>query len=121
VSVLVWTGVAALGGVGALARFRLGELVLLRAPGRFPLGTLVVNLSGSLALGVLRGAGVGGDALLLAGTGFLGSFTTFSTLMLESERLAERGDDRLALLDLALSLGGGLAAAVAGWALGAAL
>lgn len=116
----VWIGVAALGGVGALLRFRLDALVQLRAAGELPLGTLAVNLLGSFALGLLRGAGVGGDAMLLAGTAVLGSFTTFSTWMLETERLGEDGDDRVALLNLGLSIGGGLAAALLGWAIGAA-
>ena len=120
-SVLLWIGVAVLGGVGSVARFRLDELVQRRAGGDFPFGTLVVNVSGSFVLGVLTGAGVGGDWLLLAGTGFLGSFTTFSTWMLESERLGEEGEGRLALLNLAGSLAAGLAAAALGWAIGATL
>lgn len=118
---LVWIGVALLGGVGAVLRFRLDRLVESRVAGELPLGTLTVNLVGSFALGVLTGAGVTGDALLLAGTAVLGSFTTFSTLMLETERLAEDGDDPVALLNLGLSLVAGLAVTALGWALGAAL
>jgi CrcB protein len=121
VSVLVWLGVAALGGVGALARFGLDGLVQRRAGGEFPLGTLVVNLVGSFCLGLLTGLDVTGDALLLAGTAVLGSFTTFSTWMLETERLAEDGEGRLALANVAVSLAAGVAAAAAGWAIGAAL
>ncbi len=120
-SALAWVGAAALGGLGAILRFRLDELVDLRATGEFPLGTLVVNVLGSFALGVLAGGGVGGDALLLAGTGLLGSFTTFSTWMLETERLAEESDDGFALLNVGVSLVAGLAAALLGWAIGAAL
>ena len=115
-----WIGVMLLGGAGALLRFRLDALVQLRVPGEFPLGTLVVNLAGSFALGLLTGLAVPGDALLLAATGLLGSFTTFSTWMLETERLGEDGEARLALANLALSFGGGLVAAVAGWLVGAA-
>jgi CrcB protein len=93
-----------------------------RRPGRFPLGILVVNGLGALVLGVLHGAGVGGDTLLLTGTALLGSFTTFSTWMVQSERLATEGDDgALALVNVAGSLAVGLAAVVLGWALGAAL
>lgn len=117
---LVWTGVAILGGVGAILRFRLDELVQRRWSGEFPLGTLAVNVVGSFALGVLTGAGVSGDRVLLAGTALLGSFTTFSTWMLETERLAEDGDDTIALLNVAVSIAGGLVAALAGWAVGAA-
>lgn len=118
---LTWLGVALLGGVGAILRLRLDELVQVRAGGELPLGTLTVNLLGSLALGVLGGAGVGGDAMLLGGTAVLGSFTTFSTWMLETERLAEDGDDRIALVNVGLALGGGLAAALLGWGIGASL
>jgi CrcB protein len=118
---LVWIGVALLGGVGALLRFRLDALVQVRFAGEFPLGTFAVNLAGSFCLGVLTGLSVTGDTLLLAGTALLGSFTTFSTWMLETERLGEEGQERLALLNLGVSFGGGLAAALLGWVLGAAL
>ena len=120
-SVLVWIGVAVLGGLGSLARFRLDELVQLRVRGDFPAGTLIVNVSGSFVLGVLNGAGAAGDGLLLAGTGFLGAYTTFSTWMLETERLGEEGERRLALLNLGVSLAAGFAAAVLGRAIGSAL
>ena len=50
---------------------------------------------------MLHGAGVTGDALLLAGTALLGSFTTFSTWMVQSERLAAEGDGALALANVA--------------------
>jgi CrcB protein len=120
-SVLVWFGVAVLGGVGALARFRLDGLVQLRTAGEFPLGTLAVNIVGSFCLGLLTGAGVSGDGMLLAGTATLGSFTTFSTWMLETERLAEDGEDRLALANVGVSLVGGIAAAVVGWVVGGAV
>ena len=107
---LTWAGVAALGGVGAVARY----LVIEAVPSRdFPWGTLVVNLSGALALGVLDGAGVAGDALLLAGTATLGAYTTFSTWMLDSLRLG--GVRRWA------NLGGSLAAGLGTVALGEAL
>lgn len=120
-TVLVWLAAGLLGGVGALARFRLDALVQLRAAGEFPFGTLAVNVAGSLCLGVLTGLGVGGDALLVVGTGLLGSFTTFSTWMLETERLGEEGEGRLALVNLAVPLGAGLAAALVGWSIGAVL
>jgi CrcB protein len=118
-SAIAWIGLGLIGGVAAIARFRVDMFVQQRVDGEFPFGTLVVNLSGSLCLGILTGAGVGGDELLLLGTGALGSFTTFSTWMLESERLGEEGDDGLALANLGVSVAAGLAAALAGWGLGA--
>ncbi len=114
-------GVALVGGVGALARFAVDAAVSARTAGRFPLGTLAANITGSALLGLLTGLGVAGDALLLAGTGVLGSYTTFSTWMLESHRLAEEGALRRAGTNLALSLALGLVAAAAGRALGRAL
>ena len=119
--VVFWTAAAVVGGAGALLRFRLDALVELRGSGEFPLGTLVVNLLGTFLLGLLTGLSIGGDALLVAGTGLLGSFTTFSTVMLETERLGEEGEGRTALLNIGASFAGGLAAAVAGWILGSAL
>ncbi len=116
----VWIGVAALGGLGATCRFLLDGAVQQRFAGEFPVGTLVVNVLGSFVLGLLTGFEVGGTALLLAGTGLLGSFTTFSTLAFESHRLAEEGEARLGLTNVALSIALGLGAAAAGWAIGAA-
>jgi CrcB protein len=118
---LVWVGVAVLGGLGALARWGLDGLISVRWGREFPLGTLAVNLTGAFLLGLLVGAGIQGRALLLAGTATLGSYTTFSTWMLESQRLGEDGEHRLAVANLALSLAAGLLAALAGRAVGAAL
>jgi CrcB protein len=118
---LVWLSVGLLGGIGALGRFLLDAAVSLRLGRQFPVGTLAVNLSGAFLLGLLVGVGVGGRTLLLAGTATLGSYTTFSTWMLESHRLGEDGELRLALGNLAVSLLAGVAAAAVGRALGSAL
>jgi fluoride exporter len=120
VTALLWLAVGLFGGVGALGRFLLDAAVSLRLGRQFPLGTLVVNASGALLLGLLGGLGVGGRGMLLAGAGLLGSYTTFSTWMLESHRLGEDGELGLAATNLAVSLLAGVAAAAAGWALGAA-
>lgn len=119
---MIWLGIALLGGAGALARVLLDARVR-AATGHpeLPLGTLSVNILGSLVLGLLTGASVTGDAILLAGTGFLGAFTTFSTWMVETERLAGRGRSALALGYVGLSLALGLAACGAGWAIGSLL
>ena len=108
---LVWAGIGLLGGSGAVLRFVLDGAVSSRLSGAFAFGTFAVNMGGAFALGLLVGLGVGGDGLRLAGAGLLGGFTTFSTWMLESERLAEEGERPAALLNLALSLelGAGLA------------
>jgi fluoride exporter len=121
VSVLLWLGVALVSGTGALLRFALQAAVWRRLRGSFPAGTLVVNVAGSLVLGVLHGAGVGGDAGLLLATALLGSFTTFSTWMVESERLAASRRGRIAAANIGFSLALGLAAVALGWATGSLL
>lgn len=120
-SIGLWLGVALLGGVGAVARFSVDWLTSMRLGWHFPYGTLVVNLSGAFLLGLLFGAGVSGDAYLLAGTATVGSYTTFSTWMLETQELAERGARRGAALNVVASIALGLAAAALGHAIGANL
>jgi CrcB protein len=112
--------VAAAAAIGTVARFVVHEWIRTRHRARFPFGTLAVNLSGSLALGWLVGRGIGGDAAFVLGTGVLGSYTTFSTWMFESERLVEEGEPGIAAANVAVSLVAGLAAVACGWAIGAA-
>jgi fluoride exporter len=121
VSAWTWLGVALLGGIGAGARFLLDSLISARIASDLPLGTLAVNTSGSLLLGLLVGLAVTGNALVLAGTATLGSYTTFSTWMLESQRLAEDAKSRAAVLNVLLSLFVGLGAAALGRSIGAHL
>jgi fluoride exporter len=113
--------IAILGGLGAITRFLLDGTVASRLGRAFPFGTLAVNLTGAFALGALYGAAVGGDALRLAGVGFLGAYTTFSTWALEAHRLGEDGRTRLGLANLLVSLALGLGCAWLGRELGAAL
>jgi CrcB protein len=114
----VWIGAGALGAVGALARFALDGAVARRTRGDMAWGTLTVNVLGALAIGVLAGAGVGGDPRFLVAGGLLGSFTTFSTWMYETHRMAEEGETPAAVLNLALSVGLGIGAVAVGWWLG---
>jgi fluoride exporter len=114
----LWLSVGVLGGLGALARFAIDALVSANTGARFPLGTLLVNLSGALVLGVLVGVALRGNAYLLAGTAVIGSYTTFSTWMLESHRLAEDGWRWLVWANLVLSLALGVGAAALGRLLG---
>jgi fluoride exporter len=117
-SAWVWIAVLVLGGLGAIGRFLLDGLVSGRIDKDFPLGTLAVNLSGAFVLGLLTGLALEGDALLLAGTATLGSYTTFSTWMLETHRLAEDGEFTLGAANALLSLVFGVGAAVLGRLLG---
>jgi fluoride exporter len=120
-SASVWIGVAALGAVGALGRILLEDLVSAKLPVAFPVGTLAVNLSGAFVLGMLAGAALAGDAFTLAGGAAIGSYTTFSTWMLETHSLAEDRRRRAALANVAISATLGLAVAALGHALGGLL
>lgn len=107
----------AIGGLaGATARHLLGERIDARTR-----DTLAVNVTGSLLLGVLLGAGVGETGMHLLATGFCGSFTTFSTFAFETVRLAETGKPRAAAWNAVASLAAALLAVAAGAAIGAAL
>jgi CrcB protein len=116
--VLLWVGVGALGGCGALARVAVGAAAPRRVRTRFPIGTLAVNLSGCGLLGLVAGLGLTGDGRLLAGTAVLGSYTTFSTWMLESQRLVAFGRRRAFAANVLGSLALGLAVVALGRALG---
>lgn len=120
-SVWVWISVPLLGGIGACGRFALDALISSHTAQELPLGTFAINISGALLLGLLTGLALEGDALVLAGSATLGSFTTFSTWMLETHRLAEDGRSRAALLNIGLSLAFGVGAAALGRTLGAHL
>jgi CrcB protein len=121
IDALAWVGVGALGALGALGRFTVDRAVSARWLSDFPFGTLAVNLSGGFALGMLVGLGVAGDALLLLGTGLLGAYTTFSTWMVEAQRLGEDGEWRLMWWNLVGPMLAGLAVSGLGWIVGGAL
>lgn len=120
-SVPVWIAVGLVGGLGALLRFFVDGLVAARVPRDFPLGTFLVNLSGAVILGLLVGLGLAGDRLVIAGTATIGSYTTFSTWMLESQRSVEDGELALAGANVLVSLGVGLGAVALGRLIGAHL
>jgi fluoride exporter len=120
-SAALWLAVTLIGGAGSVLRFLVDGLVSSASDGDFPYGTLVVNLSGAVLLGLLTGLALGGDAALLAGTAAVGSYTTFSTWMLETQRLTERRWYRAALLNVVVSLVLGIAAAELGRVIGARL
>jgi CrcB protein len=111
---LVWS-VALGGSMGSAARFLLGGLIQQRAGGTFPLGTLLINISGSLLLGflleyALSTPAIGRELRVLLTTGFCGGYTTFSTFTYETAKLLETGDYRRAgwyvFLSVLVSLGG---------------
>jgi fluoride exporter len=110
VSVSVWIVVGLAGGCGAVARALLTHVVNLHADRAFPYGTLTVNLSGAIALGVLAGSGLSGDGLRIAGTGLIGAYTTFSTWMLETHHADATGHRGRAVANIAVSVAAGLLA-----------
>ncbi len=116
-----WVAVGLLGGAAAAARFLIDSAFAARVDHPFPLGILAINLAGTLALGLVAGAALSGEALVVVAGGAIGSFTTFSTWMLDSHRLADAGHAHLVWLNLALSLVAGFAAIVLGRWLGSAL
>lgn len=113
-NVALWAGVLVIGGLGAVSRFMVDRTVSRRTSGSFPFGTLVVNISGAVLLGFLTGLVVSHQVAMLAGTAFLGAYTTFSTWMLETQRLTEERRICPSAANLILSIVLGLAAAAAG-------
>ena len=118
------------GGLGSVLRWWIGRLVGERFKGHFPLGTFLINISGSLVIGYLSvlfsvdcdnryGHGMALNALVI--TGVLGGYTTFSSMQLDAARLAAKQHARLAAFYLLLSVATGLLAALAGAALARAL
>jgi CrcB protein len=110
VSAVAWVAVGLAGGCGAVGRALLTHLVNVRAGRAFPYGTLAVNLSGAIVLGVVAGSGLSGDALRIVGTGFLGAYTTFSTWMFETHHANAIGHRGRAVANIVVSLAAGLLA-----------
>jgi CrcB protein len=92
----------AAGGLGAVSRFVVDGAIRSRSGSSYPLGTLVINLSGSLVLGLLTGLTIAhllpDTVRLVVGTGFLGGYTTFSTASFETVRLVQQRRVPAALL-----------------------
>ena len=120
-SVLVWAGVVVIGGAGSVLRFYVDGIVAAASGRDFPYGTLAVNLSGAVILGLITGLALSGEQALLAGTAAVGSYTTFSTWMLETQRLTEERQYSKAALNIIVSLVLGVAAAEFGRLIGAHL
>ena len=118
-----WLAVASGGAIGGVLRHLLSDWIARRAGERFPWSTLVVNTSGAMALGFLLGSrgslhATEGDLWLLLGVGVLGSYTTASSLSLQTLFLARGREYRLAVAYVPISLAAGIAACFAGACLG---
>ncbi|HUO47595.1 MAG TPA: CrcB family protein [Acidimicrobiales bacterium] len=118
-------GVGLAGIIGALARYLVDGAVQDRTSGTFPAGTMVVNLAGSLVLGVVTGLtwyhGLGHAPKAVVGAGFCGAFTTWSTVSWETVRLAGYGERSQAVVHLVGGVAACLAIAAAGMAVSAVL
>jgi fluoride exporter len=116
---MIWMAVAVAGALGAVSRYLLDRAISTRLASRLPWGTLVVNVSGSLAAGAVAGLATTGMVearlqLVVAG-GFLGAYTTFSTAMMESALLLEQRLPARAVANLLVPALLAMAAALAGW------
>ena len=115
----------AAGACGALLRYLVDHAVHRRTGPGFPYGTVLINMTGSFALGFLvslaADKGLPASVLTVGGTGFLGAYTTFSTLTFETVSLLERSRLRPSVSFLGTSLVTGLGAAALGLALGSVL
>jgi fluoride exporter len=108
----------ALGGFfGAVSRFIISRK-LNRKKSKIPLGTLSVNLLGSFLLGVLIGKNIGEAVYAFFGIGFMGAFTTFSTLKTETLQLFEQKETKPAALYLAFTYIGGITTGFLGMIIG---
>jgi len=121
--VIVLLGLA--GGLGAGTRFIVDGLVRSKLRTALPVGTIAINVTGSFLLGLVAGAVIAHAAPVelqaIAGTGFLGGYTTFSTASFETVRLIQSGRTGLALLNGIGTAAAAVGAAAAGLALASLL
>ena len=120
---MIYLWIALGGAAGALSRYVVDDVVTRATGTSFPLGTLVINISGSFAVGVLfalvtERAVLPADIRAPVMIGFLGAYTTFSTFGSETYELTELGHWGLAVGNVALSAAAGVAAVALGQALG---
>ncbi|MCM3650949.1 fluoride efflux transporter CrcB [Metabacillus litoralis] len=107
------------GFFGAIARFYLSQMLNNKSSFRIPIGTLTVNLVGAFLLGIITGIEANTMIALFFGTGFMGAFTTFSTLKLEMIQLYVKKYKREFLIYTGITYGGGLIVAYLGYIIGA--
>ncbi|GAA4365653.1 fluoride efflux transporter CrcB [Paeniglutamicibacter cryotolerans] len=106
------------GGLGAGLRFMIDGLVRARFRTALPVGTILINVSGSVLLGFVTGLGalhcLTPTVALILGTGLLGGYTTFSTASVETVRLIQSRRTTLALINALGTMAAGVLAAFAG-------
>lgn len=119
-SLTVTVGLA--GALGAVSRYVLGRFVAERVSSQFPLGTFCINISGAFVIGLLFALAsrklISSTLQVTLATGFLGGYTTFSTMNWEGFQLVRGGSTFRSLLYLGGSALLGLLAATLGLILG---
>ncbi len=115
----LWVALA--GGLGAGARFLVDSWVRPRVPASLPSSTHLINVSGSLLLGLIVGAGASDSWHTIAGVGFLGGYTTFSTASVETAQLAVERRYGAAFANAVTMLVFSISAAAIGYAIGRAI
>ena len=110
------------GSIGAVVRYLLGRLVAQRLRSQIPFATLLINVSGSFLIGLLFVAAlrhrISSTVQVTLATGFLGGYTTFSTMSWEGVQLIRRGNQRASFLYLGGTVALGLLAVAVGFAVG---
>lgn len=114
---LAWIAVGLLGGLAAGARYLLDTAISRRSGSPFPFGIFAVNLLGAFLIGVVSGSALDGQAQVIVAGGVIGSFTTFSTWILDSHLLASANLAHLVGLNIAIPLVTGFAAVALGQAI----
>ena len=99
---LVFVGIG--GALGSIVRYKLGKIIAEKSGTTFPRGTFVINITGAILLGLFSGLDTGRNVYLLAGDGFLGAYTTFSTFMYEGFNLFQENEKMNAFTYIAGSL-----------------
>jgi CrcB protein len=98
----MWIWIGLCGIAGAILRFYLGKVIAANSSTSFPVGTYVINLTGSFLLGALYALhvqeAISANVWLLLGSGFCGAYTTFSTFGYETVQLIEKGKRNVALV-----------------------
>lgn len=117
---VLWVMIA--GGLGSAARYVIGQWAVTAIGPQFPYGTMIVNLAGCFALGLVAQLALAGtlgfEARAVIAAGFLGGFTTYSGFNQETIAMFAGGASGAAVLNIAITLAGGLAAGLLGAAAG---
>lgn len=124
-TLLLIGGIGLAGACGAVARYLLGRFVAERVPSQYPVGTFLINITGAFVIGLFFALVahklMNPTLQLILATGFLGGYTTFSTMSWEGVQLARGGSIRSSLIYLSGSMLVGLLAAFLGILVGGGL